>query len=107
MILLKGADNVVRRILPVALEAAGLPEAGEQLRRLPELIDAAAVRHAVETLKTVRSDDPAVTKIVDEVCFWCSAACEAAMNNQAAAFKICVAAAVRELESGLPELRIH
>lgn len=108
MILLRGADDVVRKILPTALEAAGLEDEGILLRSLPVLDGRGAVDRAVSVLKSIRQSGGAEgRRMVEEACFWCSSACEAASRDDAATFSVCLRAAVRAIQAELPSLYLH
>lgn len=108
MILLRGADDVVRKILPTALEVAGLEDAGLRLRDLPALDGQQAIERAVSVLKSIRhTGDEGRKKMVEEACFWCSAACEAASRDDAAGFSVCLRAAIRAIQAELPGMYLH
>lgn len=91
--LLPGADEVVRRMLPVVLESRGLASSADSLRKLPRLRDLGSVTYAVLAMaRAAKGAGPAESAVR-----LCSEAALAAVRGDAGRF----AALVRDAAEAL------
>ncbi len=93
--LLPGADEVVRRMLPMVLESRGLSSAASSLRGLPVLKDIGSVTFAVaEMSRAARSAGPAEAAVR-----LCGEAAMAAVRGDARRFALFVRTAAASLRA--------
>ena len=82
--LLPEADEVLRAILPVALEASGRPGCAERLRSLPALTGPGSVWRAMLVVESVAMERPGLR--VSEAARLCGDAAVAALRGEASRF---------------------
>lgn len=96
--LLPGADEVVRRMLPVVLESRGLSSSANALRRLPRLRDLGSVTFAVLAMsRAAKGAGPAASAVR-----LCSEAALAAVRGDAGRFASLVRDAAEALRQVMP-----
>lgn len=96
--LLPGADEVVRRMLPLVLESRGLSSSAASLRRLPALRDVGSVAFAVaEVARAARGAGPAGAAVR-----LCGDAAIAAVRGDARGFAVLVRGAAASLRGMTP-----
>lgn len=101
--LLPGADEVVRRMLPVVLESRGLSSSADSLRRLPKLRDVGSVTFAVAAMsRAARGAGPAAGAVR-----LCSEAALAAVRGDAGRFAALVRDAAEALRQVTPGSGLH
>ncbi len=99
--LLPGADQVVRRMLPMVLESRGLPQSAASLRGLPALRDAGSVAYAVAAMsRAARQAGP-----VEPTVRLCGEAAMAAAAGDAKKFVMLVRTAAASLRMMTPRPR--
>lgn len=96
--LLPGADEVVRRMLPLVLESRGLSSSAASLRGLPALRDVGSVTFAVaEVTRAARTAGPAGAAVR-----LCGEAAIAAVRGDAGRFAVLVKGAAASLRGMTP-----
>lgn len=102
--LLREADSIVRRMLPLVLEAQGEKPEAIRLRKLPSLMN---LNHneiylVCSILKDIRTETSRRKTPLGRATRWCEAAVRAASRGDMKSFKNHVDRATSELRMGIP-----